>query len=589
MPFGLKNRPATFQRLMDRFRSGGTLKDTVVLAYLGDILVISEGNLDVHMKDLQLVFDRLRQFGLRANREKCSFACTEVNYLGHLLTPEGIKPDETKIQAILTMKEPTNVKQLKTFLQTWAWFRKFVQNFSGIAQPLTKLTRIHAPWSWAEDQRKAFEELKIKLTSSPILIQADYSLPFLVRTDASNYALGAALMQVQGEHPDERVIEYASRLLTPAEQRYSTTEREALAVVWAVEKFRPYIEGHPVIVKSDHQPLKWLLTLKSPSGRLVRWALRLQPYDIRFEYTPGKANVIADTLSRPVHDDSNACSTCSVTIDVPRVSLTELRASQLADPEIKKIIILDYLRIENTDILISSRWLERGYLMSQGFLYRLSPESDAEEPQLVIPATMRTSILQEVHDVPTAGHQGLERTLQRLKQRYYFTSMRKFVTKYLKNCEECQRYKISNQKPAGLLQTPVQNQRGEVLAIDFFGPLPEGESGEKWSLLIEDTATRWVEMFALKEATAEVIAKILIEQYFLRYGFPRRIVSDNGVQFVSAVMQQTMHLLDTKQNLITRKRTRPNEKTEISKPNFRFWSRTIIERGLSICPKLDFL
>ncbi|CAK1591913.1 unnamed protein product [Parnassius mnemosyne] len=128
--------------------------------------------------------------------------------------------------------------------------------------------------------------------------------------------------------------------------------------------------------------------------------------------------------------------------------------------------------------------------------------------------------------------------------------MRKFVREYLKSCEECQRYKISNQKPAGLLQTPVQNQRGEVLAVDFFGPLPEGESGEKWILLIEDTATRWVEMFALKEATAEVTAKILIEQYFLRYGFPRRIVSDNGVQFVSAVMQQTMHLLDIKQNLI---------------------------------------
>ncbi|CAK1578431.1 unnamed protein product [Parnassius mnemosyne] len=146
-----------------------------------------------------------------------------VKYLGHLLIPEGIKPNETKVQAILTMKEPTNVKQLKTLLKTCTWFRKCVQNFSGIVHPLTKLTRKHEPWSWGEDQRKVFDELKIKLTSSPILIQVDY-LQFLVRTDASNHALGAALMQVQSEHPDERVIEYASRLLTPAEQRYSTTE-----------------------------------------------------------------------------------------------------------------------------------------------------------------------------------------------------------------------------------------------------------------------------------------------------------------------------------------------------------------------------
>ncbi|XP_063390383.1 uncharacterized protein LOC134676003 [Cydia fagiglandana] len=327
MPFGLKNAPATFQRLMDKFKSGASLQNTTVLAYLDDLLVISD-SFEKHLQDLQLVFDRLRQFGLRANREKCVFACKEVKYLGHLITPDGIKPDNGKIEAILAMKEPTNLKHLRTFLQTCAWFRKFVPNFSAVAQPLTKLTKKNEPWKWQDEQQQAFTELKTRLTSAPILVQADYSKQFILRTDSSNYALGACLMQ--GEGHDERPIEYASRLLTPAERRYSTTERECLAVIWAVEKYRPYIDGHTVLVKTDHQPLKWLLTHKSPSGRLIRWALKLQGFDIKYEYTPGKANVIADTLSRPVCDENSKeeCGVCSISIDIPQVNPTELPRSR---------------------------------------------------------------------------------------------------------------------------------------------------------------------------------------------------------------------------------------------------------------------
>lgn len=547
MPFGLKNAPATFQRLMDRFRSGSAMKDITLLVYLDDLLVLSEGDFQKHLKDLQAVFNRLRVFGLRANRSKCHFACNQVKYLGHLITPKGIMPDETKVQAIQQMNEPSNLKHLKSFLQTCSWFRKFVPGFSEIAQPLTKLTRKNEAWVWTEDQRQAFNELKKRLTTAPVLVQADYSKPFIIHTDASNYALGAVLLQ--GEGKDLHPIEYSSRLLTSAECKYSTTEREALAVVWALEKYRPYIEGHSVILRSDHQPLRWLLTLKSPSGRLMRWALKLQAFDVQYEYTPGKVNVIADALSRPTCNEvsQESCGVCSVIIDTPRKSAATLRSAQLDDPEVCKII----KDLENTlDPMSSLRWLERGYLMDQGVLYRHSPDSESEEPQLVIPASMLQDVMAEFHNAPTAGHQGVDRTIDRIRQRYYFTGMRKYVTDYLKNCIDCQRYKFSNQKPFGLLQTPILQQRGEVLAVDLFGPLPEAETGEKWVFLVEDTATRWVELYPIKEAHAEVCAKILIEEYFLRYGFPRRIVSDNGVQFISAVMQQCMFLFGIKQNLI---------------------------------------
>lgn len=294
MPFGLKNSGATFQRLMDRFRRG--LKDIVVIIYLDDIIVIST-SLEEHIKDLQQVFDRLRKFKLRAKREKCNFACSQVKFLGHIITPEGIRPNEEKVTAILNLPPPRNVKHLFTFLQTASWFRRFIPSFAEITRPLTQLIKKDAAWTWTEDQKEAFEKLKKLLTHAPILRQADETLPFVIRTDASNYALGVVLLQ--GEGNEEKPVEYASRLLTAAERNYSTTERKALAVVRAVGKFRGYIDGAKVVIGTDHQPLKWLMSLKSPSGRLARWALSLQEYNLKIMYTPGKINVVADTLSRP--------------------------------------------------------------------------------------------------------------------------------------------------------------------------------------------------------------------------------------------------------------------------------------------------
>ncbi|GFW73101.1 retrovirus-related Pol polyprotein from transposon 297 [Trichonephila clavipes] len=221
MPFGLRNAPATFQRLMDQFRNG--LPNVNILVYLDDIVVLSE-TFEQHIEDLRMVFDRLKKFKLCANREKCKPA-------------HGIE--------------------------------KFIPNFSDIARPLSNLSKKSTAWKWSEIEQQAFQTLKQCLITPPILRQVDPKKPFIIRTDASNYALGAVLLQ--GESPtDEQPVEYASRLLSSAEKNYSTTEREALAVVWALNKFRGYIEGAEITVASDHQPLKWLMNLTSPTGRLAR-------------------------------------------------------------------------------------------------------------------------------------------------------------------------------------------------------------------------------------------------------------------------------------------------------------------------------
>ncbi|GFV46321.1 retrovirus-related Pol polyprotein from transposon 297 [Trichonephila clavipes] len=226
MPYGLRNAPATFQRPMNRFCNG--LEDILALPYLDDIIVLSE-------KLLKNTF----------------------KYLGFWITQKGIEVDPEKVASILDIPPPKNVKELQSFLQTCSWFRRYIQDFAKISRPLSYLTKKKVKWQWGYDQQNAFQTLKNSLTTPPVLKQAD------------------------GEGSDEHPIEYASRLLTPAERNYSSTEREALAVVWALKKFRGYIEGTEITVASDHQPLKWLLNLKSLTGRLARWALEIQSFNLK--------------------------------------------------------------------------------------------------------------------------------------------------------------------------------------------------------------------------------------------------------------------------------------------------------------------
>lgn len=543
MPFGLKNAPATFQRLINRFKTG--LPGLTILCYLDDIIVLSK-SFGQHLSDLQQVFQHLASYNLIANREKCSFFKNEVKFLGHVITSSGIKVNPDKVNVIVDMPEPKNVRHLKGFLQTCSWYRKFVPKFSDISRPLSELTRKSAKWIWSDIHSNAFNKLKQLLTTAPILKQVEENKPFILRTDASNYALGAVLLQT--EDSEERPIEYASRLLTSAERNYNTTEREALAVVWALQKYRGYIDGAEVEVCTDHQALKWLMSLRVPSGRLARWVLLIQSFNVKISYTPGKSNVIADMLSRPICSDISSCGVCSIEIDLPSKGSKMIRDSQLEDPEILKIINC-FETPNHTDI---NNWVDRGYMVEGGVLYRFNPDSDSEEPQLVVPSTSRLEILKSYHNDPSAGHIGIEPTIQKVSLKYYWVGMRKFITEYIKSCPECQRYKISNLKPAGLLKTPVMSQRHEVLAIDLFGPLVETVEGFNHILVVEDTATKWTELYALKLASAENCAKTLINEWFMRFGLPRRIISDNGVQFVSNIMQQVADYFKIHQNLIPR-------------------------------------
>ncbi|GFW41431.1 retrovirus-related Pol polyprotein from transposon 412 [Trichonephila clavipes] len=253
-------------------------------------------------------------------------------------------------------------------------------------------------------------------------------------------------------------------------------------------------------------------------------------------------------LSRPVtQEEESFCEENDITIaDMPTRSCKEMREAQLKDDNLKKIIDSFESPLKTEEY---ANWTERGFLMNQGVLYGYVPDADSAEAQLVIPTAERELIMEIHHNDPMVGHYGEEGTFQKIARRYYWTGMRKYISDYIKKCPECARFKATNQTPGGLLRTPVYSQRFEVIAIDLFGPLPQTDTGKQWIFIVEDCATKWVELFALSQASARQCATTLIEEVFMRHGIPRRIISDNETQFVSAVLQQICITLNISQNL----------------------------------------
>lgn len=297
MPFGLKNSPSTFQRLMNSVLSG--LQGSDCFVYLDDI-VIYANSLDNHNEKLCKVFQKLRDHNLKLQPDKCEFLRKEVAYLGHIITSDGVRPNPEKIEAITKIKQPKNPKDIKSFLGLVGYYRKFIPNFAKTAKPLTCLLKKDTPFKWTEKCQDSFDKLKNSLITKPILQYPKFDQPFILTTDCSNEALGSVLSQ--GEINSDLPIAYHSRTLNAAEQNYSTTEKELLAIVDSVKHFRPYLYGQTFTIVTDHRPLTWLMSCKDPSSRLVRWRLKLMEYDYKIIYKPGKQNSNADCLSRPIHN-----------------------------------------------------------------------------------------------------------------------------------------------------------------------------------------------------------------------------------------------------------------------------------------------
>jgi hypothetical protein len=293
MPFGLKTAPATFQSMMNSVLSG--LTGSRCFVFLDDVVIYAR-SLAEHDVKLREVFARLRKYNLKLQPDKCEFLRKEVNYLGHVITENGVRPDPTKVEAVEKFPRPVNEKQLKSFLGMIGYYRKFIPKFSKIASPLHALLKKGASFEWTVNQENAFQGLKDKLITQPILQFPDFTKEFILTTDASNLGLGAVLSQ--GEIGKDLPIAYASRNLNQAEKNYSTSEKELLAIIWAVKHFRPYLYGRKFKIACDHKPLTWIMNVKDPGSRLVRWRIKLEEYDYEIIYKKGAINTNADALSR---------------------------------------------------------------------------------------------------------------------------------------------------------------------------------------------------------------------------------------------------------------------------------------------------
>lgn len=344
MPFGLKNAPATFQRVMDYVLRD--VQNKICLVYMDDIIIFST-SLQEHIANLRQVFLKLRDSKLKIQLDKSEFLRQNVEFLGHVITPQGIKPNPNKIRAIQNFPIPKTAREIKSFLGLLGFYRKFIKDFSKITKPFTKCLKKNEKIIHNQEFLKAFNLCKNILTNEPLLQFPDFSKPFLLTTDASNFAIGAVLSQ--GPIGQDKPIAFASRTLNAAEINYSTIEKELLSIVNFTKYFRPYLFGRKFTIITDHKPLEWINNLKEPNSRLMRWRLKLLEYDYNIVYKKGKENKVADALSRiEIHPIDNENQSVLGNIDQ-----TDDNKIQTDFPELTldDLVILD----RTSDIEISPR------------------------------------------------------------------------------------------------------------------------------------------------------------------------------------------------------------------------------------------
>lgn len=596
MPFGLQNAPSTFQRLMTC--CFGDLNYSHLLIYLDDLIIFSK-NFEEHLQRLQLVFDRLREHGLKLKPSKCHLMRREVQYLGHLVSSGGIRTDPEKISKVKDWPQPTNRKEVLQFLGFAGYYRRFVESYAKLAAPLYRLTsgdpkrKIRGkkmpaapdtPFLWTDECTKAFNALKEKLTSAPLLGYPDYTLPFVLQTDASGEGLGAVLAQIQDG--SERVIAYASRGLSPPETRYPAHKLEFLALKWAVTgKFFDHLYGHKFSVLTDNNPLKYVMTTAKLDATGQRWVSQLSGFDFDIHYRQGRTNSNADALSRMSSQDvckalqscpqrvvsvpenrvlpgpeqaanDNAVETTQSCLPeqqqpytdagtecLPSMTKQEIRATQKDDLVVGPAL---HYRALNSKPGRKERemWSQRTSLLLKewrklevrdGTLYRrVRNGRKGVIEQLVLPQTLQRGVLTALHS--ESGHLGFERTFSLIRQRFYWPRMFQDVKMWCERCERC----CLRKTPTAGLKAPLvsihTNAPMELICIDFL-TLEKSVGKVENVLVVTDHFSRFAQAYPTKDQKATTVARVLWKNFFCRFGFPARLHADQGRNFESAVVR----------------------------------------------------
>ncbi len=594
MPFGLCNAPGTFERLMETILQG--LQWSTCLVYLDDIVIFGRTEAELLFR-MDEVFTRLSRAGLKIKPRKCKLFCRETDYLGHIISSEGVKVNPDKVAAVRDWPIPTCTTELRSFLGTAGYYRRFIAGFSSIAAPLHALTG-DQQYIWTQDCQQAFEQLKEALCQAPTLAFPVPGAKFILDTDASDRGIGAVLSQLipigQGkdgeEVYEEKVLSYASRTLSVHEKRYCTTRKELLAVVWYLRHFRPYLYGQDFIVRTDHSSLQWLCSFWEPEGQVARWLQILGEYSFKVIHREGKKHSNADGLSRQgpckqcgrqddpagVHSEPaegicpervNRSTVRRVTSIVSAVTLApEWTPNQLAvwqEADIDLTPVLAALKTgqkPTTDEVAGHSAATKRYLQDwerlkllDGVAYRIWYDKEGKENgyQLLTPRQIKPQILQVAHDSVTSGHYGERKTAIKVRKHFFWPNLLTDIRHYCRTCTICQQRKPAPTRPHHPLQQTSVGEPMQRVTMDILAFERATSRNNRYVLVIIDSLTKWAEALPMSDEKAETVARLFVDEFVCRLGVPSSLHSDQGRQFEAAVFKEMCRLLGIRKTRTT--------------------------------------
>ena len=639
MPFGITGGPSTFQRLMDSLLQG--LEYRIALAYLDDVIVFGSGPVEV-MDRLAVILSRMRRANLRLKPSKCTFFEPETLFLGHIVSGKGVKCDPAKVEAVKSWRRPTTNRQALSFAAFVNYYNRLVPHFSEISRPLYELGR-KRKFVWTDEHEQAFQKLRECVINAPVVGYPRMEGKWILDTDASAYAMGAVLSQMQklddSDEEHERVIAYGSKSLERRQQLYCARRRELLAIAFFVERFRPYLYGRKVTIRTDHASLKYIKTMRNIDDQAARWLEKLGELQYTIEVRAGTKHVNADALSRfptcggkrcmcpeihelervemekfgilcddwtmlptnrakvnvlaaavqveftsssvdefryidawtrivdqqripkpngeaRVYNDDNVATIHAIQF-VEKWSAQEVAQAQESDadtsllyhvvgrmkggrPEFRKI------EAEGPAAMHYYHDFDRLQVFSNGVMYRRWESSDGREIrwQMIVPAKFREVLFNHLHTALNAGHMGFNRTMRKLRMKYYWYRMAEDVRAWIRICDACNLRKAAPRPPRAPMQVSLVGDRGQKVAIDLMGPLNTTKSGNRYIMVVVDHFTKYAMAIPLAECKAEDIAQAFVTRWVSIFGAPQQIHTDRGRNVDGELMRELSRLLD---------------------------------------------
>lgn len=510
MPYGLKNAPATFSRLMGEVL--GDLYWKNVCCYLDDILVHGK-TFEECMDRLQDVLRRLRRANLTLALNKCAFFPKEVLYLGYVIAEGKIKPNQKRVEALGKIATPKSVKDVRSLLGCVGYFRQFIKNYAEIAEPLNRLLRKKVVFEWSEEQENARGKL-MEALSEVTLSNSLTGEMLRLETDASEKAVGAVLLCRSTEKEAWKPVEFSSKNLSETERRWPVHEKEAFAIVHALDKFDPYLRGRKFEVWTDNASLTWMATTKA--GKVARWAARMAEYEMSVIYRPGRMNVCADFLSRYVENERDEylperATVWNVTVEREALSWEALVEAQKREPP------------------------------PNGPAYQFRDGVWFHWNRLWVPPAKRLQIIEEIHTKSKYHHPGVRRTVMMIRKLFSWSGIMVDAMRYIKGCLECQRIRPGIEKLQGMMTAHKLEGPFEKVYMDIY----EWSSGgnKQICLTMLDNSTKWAEATWLKTKEAKTVAAEFVKTWVCRYGCPKEIVTDNDPSFCGRFMEQLYEVL----------------------------------------------